>query len=176
MDAARIELKLVLGQAGIDDPKLDTFSERFNIQKRVYLIQLLGYDLGYRFGWYLRGPYSRELTADAFTLRDELQDGEKDFDEYLLADDGKERISRARQLWELPAGADIGQDEWLELLASLHYLKHIVYWKKASTKDFDAVFAKLIDAKPQFSGSHAPAQNAWDRLEACGLIANKSLA
>jgi hypothetical protein len=50
MDAARIELKLVLGEAGIDDPNLNTFSERFNIQKRFYLIQVNGYDLGYRFG------------------------------------------------------------------------------------------------------------------------------
>ena len=76
MNAARVELKLVLDEAGIAPINLDTFSQRFNIQKRVYLIQLMGYDLGYRYGWYIRGPYCRELTADAFTLRDEIVCGE----------------------------------------------------------------------------------------------------
>lgn len=176
MDAARIELKLVLDQAGVDGSKLDTFSQRFNIQKRVYLIQISGYELGYRFGWYLRGPYSRDLTADAFTLRDELLDGEKDFEGYTLAKEGTERIDRARGLWNLPPNADVDNDQWLELLASLHYLRHIAYWPHASSKNFDAVFAKLVDSKPQFRDSETSARKAWGRLQEFGLIVAKSIA
>jgi len=78
MNPARVELKLILDQAGITDISLETFSQRFNIQKRIFLVQVMGCDLGYRYGWYIWGPYCRELTADAFALRDELNDGERD--------------------------------------------------------------------------------------------------
>ena len=101
MNSARIELKLVLDEAGVPI-NLDAFSERFNIQKRVYLIQIMGVDHGYRYAWYLRGPYSRALTADAFTLRDELAAGERDHEKYSLVPEVVGRVAKAMQLWELP--------------------------------------------------------------------------
>ena len=55
MSPTRITLKLSLAKAGIPEVTLDSFSQRLNVQKKVYLSQLMGYDLGYRFGWYLRG-------------------------------------------------------------------------------------------------------------------------
>ena len=98
MNAARIELKLVLDQAGIENISLDTFSQRFNIQKRLYLIQLMGSDLGYRYGWYLKGPYCRNLTVDAFTLRDELAAGEKDYAGFKLSHQATCQIDKAKRL------------------------------------------------------------------------------
>jgi uncharacterized protein YwgA len=175
MNSAHIVLKLVLDQAGISDVSLDTFSQRFNIQKRIYLIQLIGHDLGYRYGWYLRGPYSRNLTVDAFTLRDELAGGDKEYEGLHLPARSTQRIERAKRLWAVPAALAMGNDEWLELLASLHYLKHIAYWPKDSDKNFEAVFRALIAAKPQFDGARHTAQAAWRRLDAFGLIASKTV-
>jgi uncharacterized protein YwgA len=176
MNAARVELKLVLDAAGIPDIDLGTFSQRFNIQKRVYLVQIMGYDLGYRYGWYIKGPYSRNLTADAFTLREELIAGQKDHEGYKLSPEAIDQVSKAQKLWELPKGLGLGSDQWLELLASIHYLKHIVYWPKGANKDFDAVFKMLIEAKPHFANAKSAATQAWARLDSIGLIANKTLA
>ncbi len=43
------------------DLSVKDFHSRLSLQKTVYLIQLAGIDLGYRFSWYRHGPYSREL-------------------------------------------------------------------------------------------------------------------
>jgi uncharacterized protein YwgA len=175
MNAARIELKLVLDRAGIEI-NLDRFSQRFNVQKRVYLIQIVGVDLGYRYGWYLRGPYSSTLTADAFALRDEAADGEQDHFGCSLTPEQVEKIEKARSLWALPNDVAVSNDEWLELLASLHYLRHIAYWPKGTPKDFAAVFSKLVESKPHFARANAVARQAWERLAEFGLIAVKTLA
>ncbi len=176
MNPARVGLKLILDEAGIPDIKLETFSERFNIQKRIFLIQVMGCDLGYRFGWYIRGPYCRELTADAFALKDELNSGERDHERFNLKPQTKDRIQKSKKLWSPPVDSGVSQDDWLELLASVHYLRHIVYWPKGETRDFKAVFKALIDAKPKFGGARAAAQRAWDRLDEVGLIQAKTLA
>lgn len=178
MNSTRIDLKLVLDQADIP-VELDTFSKRLNLQKRIYLIQVAGCDLGYHFGWYLRGPYSKTLTADAFTLRAELDTGEQDHVRHHLPTAAQERIRRARALWAQPTqgphGITVRGDEWLELLASLHYLRHIAYWPRLANRDFEAVFAKLIEAKPQFTHTRFQAQRAWDRLAEFGLIQARTL-
>ena len=175
MTPARIALKLSLAKAGIPEPSLVTFSDRLNVQKRIYLTQLMGHDLGYRFGWYLRGPYSRELTTDAFTLKDELASGEADHEQYALSDEAVEKIGKAGQLWSTPPGSTVSHDQWLELLASVHYLKHIAYWPKGTTKDFEGVFKALVDAKPQFADKKPDTRKAWDRLDRFGLISAKTL-
>lgn len=45
---------------------LGEFRSRLILQKFVYLMQEFGFDLGYPFGWYIRGPYSPSLADDAF--------------------------------------------------------------------------------------------------------------
>jgi uncharacterized protein YwgA len=174
-NSARIDLKLALDRAVVP-VQLDTFSRRFNIQKRVYLIQIAGCDLSYRYGWYLRGPYSKTLTADAFTLKAELEAAEQDHARHELSAQAAGRIDKAKALWSRPDDASVGGDEWLELLASLHYLKHIAYWPREATRDLDAVFAKLVEAKPQFTNARAAAGRAWGRLDEFGLLTAKTLA
>jgi len=176
MNPAHVELKLILDYAGISDINLETFSQRFNIQKRVFLIQVTGCDLGYRYGWYIRGPYCRELTADAFALKDELDAGDKEHEGFELAQETKERVKRAKRLRSPPDGLVVSQDDWLELLASVHYLRHIVYWPKGVRRDFEDVFRALVDAKARFANARAAARRAWDRLDEFGLIQAKTLA
>lgn len=179
MNVPRIFLKLILEQAGIENIKLDSFSQRFNIQKRIYLTQILGLDLGYRFGWYLRGPYCTDLTNDAYALKEEALDGQTNVKGRHLTETTTERMQKARQLWEVPINLSVDVDRWLELLASIHYLKHIAYWPnwpKEAMKDFDAVFDTLIKAKPHFKDFKADAKLAWQRLDVFGLIQTKTLA
>jgi len=176
MDASRIELYLVLDQLGLSKLKLDTFSERFNVQKRMYLTQIMGYDLGYRFNWYIRGPYSPRLTEEVFALRDDLTAGDQDFNDYQLSPDGLERIRKATALCDIPKGLSIEPNRWLELLASLHYLKHIAYWPDKSERSFTAVFEKLVESKPHFAGARVEAEVAWKQLEAFGLTENSTAA
>src|SRR5437870_273040 len=139
MTPAQIELKLVLDAIG-EELKLDSFPNRLRIQKKLYLTQLTGLDLGYRFGWYLYGPYCRELTSDAFRLAEQIREGAQDHVTQHLSPIARTLSSKAISTWQdVPSG--LSEDDWLELLASLHYLKHISFWPQARSRDFDDVFA-----------------------------------
>ena len=175
MNSARIELKLIIDQLEML-VQLDTFSQRFNLQKKVYLAQICGVDSGYRFGWYLRGPYSQGLTADAFALRDEISDGDREYEEYCLPDEAAEQLGRAKQLFQVPEKCDISSDQWLELLASLHYLRHVIYRPRDQSRDFANTFNLLAKSKPQFAHRKRQATIAWQSLEEVGLIEAKRLA
>jgi len=74
MNRRQIALKLVLAE--LDVPAtMDSFGDRLILQKAVYLAQQAGIPLGYHFCWYLRGPYSRDLTADAYSTLSETPAG-----------------------------------------------------------------------------------------------------
>lgn len=173
MNASQIVLKLVL-DAIAQDLMLDTFEQRLMIQKKVYLTQLTGLDLAYRFGWYLHGPYSTELTRDAFRLKEEMDLGERDYEKEKLGPFAYKRVQQASKIWaNKPDGID--EDDWLELLASLHYLKHIAYMGKDASREFDDVWKALIDSKPRFTGRRSDAQTAWQQLDKVGLLKSKVL-
>lgn len=173
MRPAQIVLKLVLD--AVDQPlELDTFEQRLMIQKKVYLTQLTGLDLAYRFGWYLHGPYSRELTRDAFRLKEEMELGERDFENETLGAFARKRVELAPKIWANKPDS-IDEDDWLELLASLHYLKHIAYMGKDARRDFDDVYKALIDSKPRFRGRRSDAQRAWQQLGKVDLLNRKVL-
>lgn len=174
MNAARIELALVLEHLGVPID-LGTFSKRFNIQKKIYLAQVVGCDLGYRFGWYLRGPYCTALTEDAFTLKDEVSEGDTEHNNFRLESKVTKALDKAKALWQEPKDYRGSCDEWLELLASLHYLRHIVYRPQGVKRDFDDAFALLVKAKPQFTSRKDQAKQAWKRLDEFGLVKTKTL-
>ena len=47
---------------------MSDFNSRLILQKTIYLMQEFGLNIGYPFSWYLRGPYSPNLTRDAYEL------------------------------------------------------------------------------------------------------------
>lgn len=175
MTKGRILLKLVLDGIGLGELSLDTFPKRLNLQKKVYLLQLAGLDLGYRYNWYLRGPYCPGLTQDAFTLKEELAWGEEDYEQYELRDGAVQKLRRAEEIWKAPCGTSVESEIWVELLASLHYLKHIAYWPGNNVSK-EAVFAKLKEAKRQFVNKPELMEKAWDRLSEIGLLNSAMLA
>lgn len=74
MNRRQIALKLVLEE--LDVPAtMDSFDGRLIVQKAVYMAQQAGIPLGYHYYWYLRGPYSRELTGDAYETLGDTPEG-----------------------------------------------------------------------------------------------------
>ena len=174
MDKDHILLKLVLNEIGLGDLKIDDFRSRKILQKKMYLLQLTGIDLGYRYNWYLYGPYSPALASDTFTIRDEIK-YDKEFDDYELNAQTKTKLNLLYTIVNLPDSPQTSEPEWLELLASLHYLKHIAYWPGKMNPDFEEIFKKLGESKPHFQDKRELAQLAWQRLEGVGLITTKTL-
>jgi len=105
-------------------PTIDTVNERKRVQKAVYLGQLSGVDLGYRFGWYIMGPYSTSLTQDYYQLAEALATSgtptTKNFRPNV-----EEKLKAITPLLVVPAGVDLSREDWLELLASYDYLRRV---------------------------------------------------
>lgn len=140
----------------IDNFGLDTFGGRLAFQKTVYLLQAFGIYLGYRFNWYLRGPYSPSLTRDGFGLGEVLpaypavrfvqDDTERRFEEFL-------RFIEPHK----------NDQKWLEVAASAHFLARVL-----NEADRDAVFAKV--AAKQGNVSRTYFDNTWQELVEVGLL------
>jgi uncharacterized protein YwgA len=169
-----ILLKLVLDRIGFEDIKIDSFEKRKILQKKIYLLQLTGVDLGYRYNWYLEGPYCPALAEATFTLREELK-YDKEFNNYKLNSTTEGKFGTLGNIVDLPSDPKTSEPEWLELLASLHYLKHIAYWAGKNCPQFEEVFNKLIESKPHFKNKRDLAEVAWKRLNKAGLVANKTI-
>src|SRR5579885_637652 len=61
----------LLKRVGHFDPRKfeGSFDERLKLQKTIYLLQsAFRVNLGYTYNWYLRGPYSPGLAADAYKV------------------------------------------------------------------------------------------------------------
>ena len=150
METRLLALQLFLDALGID-PAVETLDERKLVQKAVYLGQALsGVDLSYRFGWHALGPYSPALARDYYSLRDALsaRPDEPTGTTAVLRKPIKDSLQRIRPLLSPPDGAWPGkQSDWLELLASWHFLRNV--------RGFDfATSAKVMEAqKPQLMPS-----------------------
>jgi hypothetical protein len=69
------------------------------------------------------GPYSPALTSDYYSLAEAIALGDHDWEGKALRDTVKNRLDKIRPLLAVPAGVHLAQQDWLELLASLHYLR-----------------------------------------------------
>ena len=53
---------------------INLFEDRVLAQKTVCLLQMKGFDLGYQFGLYVRGPYSPMLTRDLYRYHEDFKE------------------------------------------------------------------------------------------------------
>jgi len=119
-----IALKLLLDE--LDVPaEITSVSDRKRIQKSIYLLQPAGLDLGYRFGWYVMGPYSPALTRDYYDLAASLGEGEEDFKGMTLRGSVLRSLEKVKPLLNVPEDVPLDQAAWLELVASVHYLQQV---------------------------------------------------
>lgn len=104
--------------------KVDGLDDRKALQKAVYLAQEAGVDLGYPYGWHQFGPYSPDLAGDyqeaAYTI------GVAGEGVRPLRKRYRTVLSSLRPTLEPPADVDLSKAQWLELLASLHFLRKYV--------------------------------------------------
>lgn len=49
-------------------PDVEKFSDRLAMQKGCYILNSWGYEPAYRYGLYIRGPYSSELADDYYEM------------------------------------------------------------------------------------------------------------
>jgi len=124
MEPRLIALQLFLDQLGVSH-EIGSLEDRVRVQKAVYLGQLSGVDLGYRFSWYLRGPYSSKLTKDYYEVKDAITTGEVDYKKMVLKPSISEKLSAVSPLLKKPETIPLENEAWLELVASYHYLRKV---------------------------------------------------
>lgn len=155
---------LVFRQLGIGK---DTFEARLISQKKMYLLQALGTDLGYRYNWYLRGPYSPALTNYMYANLDWLKDSGNELSKYSLSDAAENNIKCVNELAQQSGSADLEEAAWYELLASLHYIyQNKKSWSVTGT-GLEDIFEKLRQYKPQYTEKQC--QVAFDVLRGANL-------
>lgn len=168
----QLELFVCLGALGGID--VSSFEGRLCLQKHVYLLQLFGVDLGYRFSWYLHGPYSPSLTEIAFEVernRDTISERAKCAKlqpwAARLLHEYRDWVTRTRP-------ADVSLAMWLEILASLHYLRHITPRLRTSETTKEKVVHDLLSRKPALDKYRKVIEAAWSALEDVGLTDKKT--
>lgn len=100
---------------------VEKFEDRIRLQKYVFLLRKFGIDLGYNFDLYVRGPYSRDLSMDYYSLPD-----------------AKEEIEIPEEFVNLVRDKDI---RWLELSTSL--IKVRERYPKISDEEVIEIVEKL---------------------------------
>jgi uncharacterized protein YwgA len=141
MEPRLIALQLFLKQLGVSS-EIESLEDRVRVQKAVYLGQLSGVDFGYRFSWYLRGPYSTKLTTDYFELEEAIRLREEDSKKMELKTSIKKKLDAIAPLMKKPNTVTLEIEGWLELVASYHFLRKVRgYSNREAT-------AKLEEEKP----------------------------
>lgn len=105
------------------------FENRLKLQKYVYLASYFGLDMDYRYSMYLRGPYSRALAEDYYTL------GNNGFESHALPDDFGHDM-----FMDFVGGKN---SEWLEIAATMLALNK-------SFKDKNCLLERTINMKGRF--------------------------
>jgi len=73
---------------------MTTFSNRLKLQKIIYLIQSDVTNLGYVYEWYLYGPYSTQLTKDAYNIQEYAETKPIAFEDKVISTKFDEFIKR----------------------------------------------------------------------------------
>jgi uncharacterized protein YwgA len=101
---------------------MNTFTNRLKIQKIIYLMQAYGLNIGYLYSYYLYGPYSTDLTKDAYSMPDFNKISKMSFS-------GKEDSNKFEQFINF-IGKRKNDVFWLEVCSSIHLLYNQGYSKK----------------------------------------------
>lgn len=111
-------MKLILDE--LEEPThIYSLEDRIRLQKVVYLVQSIGIDLGYSYGWYVRGPYSSSLADDYYDMPNE--DAIK---ARTLKDSARQRLKPlAGLIGSKHKPIELSKTEWLELVASVRFLE-----------------------------------------------------
>ena len=144
MDMTVTNLSRVLSELEVGD-SINTLDERVMVQKAVYLAQVIGVNLGYQYSWYLMGPYSRDLTKDYYTLHEYPIEDRLEIAQRTIQEPFASALEKIKKVMSIPEGVELTRRQWLELLASVHYLSRFGKLDETNTKQ------RLVHEKPQLS-------------------------
>ncbi|MHA1793251.1 MAG: hypothetical protein ACTSVI_11440 [Promethearchaeota archaeon] len=129
------------------------FFQRKILQKKIYLLQQMGLDLSYFFGWFAYGPYSEDLTLDLKqVIRRRMKNRPPvNYDKVLTGHEQK--ISKLNKIEKELNEIDRNKLDLLyEIIASFIFLyTHFPNrYKKENDGDIDwrAIFKNIISVKP----------------------------
>jgi len=113
--------KLAVLFRGIHAPiEMGSLDERIRVQKITYLAQCFSLDLDYKFSWYIRGPYSKDVANAGFEICDNNIDLNQIQTTHELDREGIDRFSRF-------ITPHINDTLWLEIAGSAIYLRKKSY-------------------------------------------------
>lgn len=122
METKLAALQLLLDGVGTGTD-ISSKEKRLKVQKSVYIVQAAGIKLGYSFDWYINGPYSTELTRDYYELAGRRTAatgaGNRQLNPSVVS-----LLERAQAALKVPEGLALPPARWMELVASVHYLRH----------------------------------------------------
>ena len=165
MDRQQILLAKTLEAAELP-LNLKTFDDRLILQKAVYLLQSAGIHLSYRFRWYLRGPYSPDMTAGAFGIINEGEYGVQELKSWELDTESALLAQKLKPLLQSVCESKVEQARRLELLASALFL-----FKTEQADPGDSFATTEILTKNHKHYTEKEVQTAIEELQAHGLLA-----
>jgi uncharacterized protein YwgA len=135
---------------------LTQFSERLAFQKTAYLLQAFGFYLGFRYTWYLYGPYSPDLAKVGLKITGTASS---------IPDVTFSRTEAQTRFKEFLAFIASAKDDpqQLELLASIHFLRKI-----NPQLSEDEIIKRMQEKQSYFTQERA--EEGWNYLKTKGLI------
>ncbi|MGI6428477.1 MAG: hypothetical protein ACOXZ6_01970 [Syntrophomonadaceae bacterium] len=146
----------------------NNFNQRLLLQKSTYLLQCWGIDLGFRYNWYIRGPYCPDLTAQAFDISEYYEEYSQACNKLELTESVKQTIEKFKKWISQNKPEGMNSTDWQELLASIHYIQHRTYLED---KNREKVADFLLMKKNWYT--KAQVLHAYDVLAKSGLITNE---
>ena len=152
----RYELAAILKDVG--NFSMDDFAGRLTLQKTVRILQAFGVNLGYRFTWYLHGPYCKALVGDGYAARQVVGS----LPELHVAFEGESVQERYERFKEFMADKK-SDPPLLEICATICHLA-------AAGIGRDAILKFTEEKKPGFTRKQCTSM--WDELEKYEVVGN----
>jgi Uncharacterized conserved protein len=151
----------MLERSGIHKFNPDNFISRLRLQKYVYLARFFGFDLGYVYNLYLRGPYSPDLAEDYYRLKERSK-----WEDLLIP------IINFDKFAKLVRGKD---HRWLEIATTIHFVwESNRNWRERYRKPFKDLKTFVINRTSDIK-SHVGKrfiEGVFVELEKAGLLEN----
>lgn len=134
----------------------DSFDQRMEMQKAIYLLQDMGVPVGnYGFRWYKHGPYSQGLQDDMY-----FQSSRSNIS-FILSKDYTDCFKKLHNAINSTDRGNYTISHWVECLASLRYLQE-------NLLSFDATDEEVVaalEAKKAHLNDHNTNMKAYRLLE-----------
>jgi hypothetical protein len=139
-------LAIILSKLNISFEEIpNDINIRKTIQKSIYILQSnFGFDLGYRYGLHIAGPYSRELSDDYYNIAENSFIYNEKLDRYTFIPEVQGKLDQFKSLFH-------DDYDLLECFATCHFLYNQTFLYVPETNREHEVREFLVKIKPHFS-------------------------